>query len=246
MLFMLASDNIFDIFLNISSLYRDLIHKGNIKMNTSHASLSTLMSVINKYDIKTEYVQGNHDILNFERRSSDKHYDTFKIGAYKFISIDCYDIAMIGYPKYDSRYVLASGMRKHKHRRFYIANGAVSVEQLNWLDSELSKSDSSNERAIIYGHCCITLDNCDISSMIWNHDAIVRVLKKHPSAILYLNGHSHERNHSKTPDNFNYIVFDSVVETPRNVDAHSTITIRKDTIFVEGDKSFELRARGSV
>lgn len=87
----------------------------------------------------------------------------------KFISLDCFDVSVLGYDSQHPKYKEAAGILTSKHGhdifedwdcdgelqgldiRFQQMNGAIGEEQLKWLDQELAESEELAQKVIVFG-----------------------------------------------------------------------------------------------
>lgn len=117
------------------------------------------------------------EIFSPENPLKDESTFTNPVLYYKFcptpfvkcISLDCFDISVLGYDEKHSRYKEAAEILKSKHghdifddwdcdgeltgldTRFQQMNGAVGEEQLKWLDKELAESEELQQKVIVFG-----------------------------------------------------------------------------------------------
>jgi manganese-dependent ADP-ribose/CDP-alcohol diphosphatase len=107
--------------------------------------------------------------------------------GWRFLVLDAYQDAVIGYPKDDPRYIknarylsdhnpninandpdasgdwLAGIPRGDKSRRFVPYNGGLGAEQLAWLRTELLDAARQHERVIVLSHVILHPKACDVS-----------------------------------------------------------------------------------
>lgn len=97
------------------------------------------------------------------------YYKFCPVPTVKCISLDCFDISVLGYDEKHSNYKKAASIliSKHGHDiydewdcdgelqgldiRFQQMNGALSKEQLEWLDKELAESEELKQKVIVFG-----------------------------------------------------------------------------------------------
>lgn len=97
------------------------------------------------------------------------YYKFCPTSSVKCISLDCFDVSVLGYDEKHSRYKEAAEILRSKHghdifddwdcdgelkgldTRFQQMNGAVGEEQLKWLDKELAESEELHQKVVVFG-----------------------------------------------------------------------------------------------
>lgn len=97
------------------------------------------------------------------------YYKFNPVNSVKFISLDCFDVSVLGYNEKHPKYKVAAEILKSKHGheifddwdcdgelqgldiRFQQMNGAIGEEQLTWLDNELAESEELKQKVIVFG-----------------------------------------------------------------------------------------------
>lgn len=200
-----------------------------------------------------------HSMLNLERsvsltcddNSKPLYYKFNPIKGVKFISLDTYDISVLGYESTHWKYKFASEILEKYHghtdvdlwdtddclvgslKRFQSSNGLLSEEQLKWLNEELEISDQKNEMVIVFGHVGLHPQSCGWDSILWNYDQVIECFNKHSSVVAYFSGHAHNSGYAYE-GGIHYIVLHGIIETDPASDAFSTVTIYEDHIDIDG------------
>lgn len=176
----------------------DIIDGLNKTNGGSLSGLSrTLSHFENHASIPTFHTVGNHELYNFNRTElANLFYDSVTklnippeifcpmrpsedpILYYKFspvsnvkcISLDCFDVSVLGYSESHPNYQMASQVLTSRHGhsifddwdcdgdlqgldiRFQQMNGALGKDQMEWLDAELKESDELGQKVIVYGN----------------------------------------------------------------------------------------------
>lgn len=241
----------------------------------------TLGCFLNNAKMPTFHTVGNHELYNFNRSELCHLFDEylFHHGVHeslnvshpnvngidtktlyyrfkprpgiKFISLDTYDISVLGYDQNHPKYQLASNVLRSYHhcddwnvwdsdkdlndadKRFQSSNGALSPEQLQWLDAELTESDLMNEMVIVFGHVGLHPESCGWDSILWNYDQVIDCFNRHESVVAYFNGHAHNCGYAYD-GNVHYIVLHGIIETPPDIEAFTTVTIHDDHMLIDG------------
>lgn len=179
------------------------------------------------------------------------YYKFCPMKGIKFISLDMYDISVLGYNSTHYKYKMASDILESYHgsidldlwdtdqkltgsdKRFQSSNGALSEEQLSWLDQELNDSDDKSEVVIVFGHVGLHPQSCGWDSILWNHDRVIDCFNRHSSVIAYFNGHAHTSGYA-FDNGIHYVVFHGIIETSPDNDAFATATVYNDKIVIDG------------
>jgi 3',5'-cyclic AMP phosphodiesterase CpdA len=185
---------------------------------------------------------GNHDFAVSEPDKSrvmeklglTTGYQSFSHGSWRLLIVDGTEISPYRYPAADLRTAEANKMletlRTQGATNAQSWNGAISDNQLRWLENELTAAKSANQRVIICGHFPL-LPSKD-SHRLWNADAVVQVIDRHPHVAAYLNGHNHKGNYAHA-GHCHYVNFKGMVETATD-NPFAIVSCYEDRITVEG------------
>ena len=138
---------------------------------------------------------------------SKLYYDWSPYPNWRFISLDCYDVSLIGAScpenKKLAEELLANnnpndltigsgwfnGLTYHK-RRWVPYNGGISRAQIDWLRIVLEKSHQNNEKVVIFCHQPIYAPNKP-QSLVWNAEEVLDTVREHGNVVMWLAGHDH-------------------------------------------------------
>ena len=169
----------------------------------------------------------------------------------KFISLDCFDISVLGHDPSHHKYKSAEQILFQYHgcldaeiwdtddhligpnKRFQSSNGAISDEQLQWLETELKESDDKQEKVIVFGHVGLHPDSSDWNTTMWNYEEVIACFNRHPSVVAYLSGHAHNSGYANA-NGVHFVSFQAIIETPPQTEAFATIAVFVDRIEIEG------------
>lgn len=170
----------------------------------------------------------------------------------KFISLDCFDISVLGYDTNHQNYKEAAKILESMHGhnvfkdwdcdgplegldvRFQQMNGAIGKNQLTWLEKELTESDELGQKVIVFGHVSLSPDSTDWSCLLWNYDEVINIFHQHSCVVTYFSGHSHSNGYAIDSHGISYIVFTGIIETPPDSSAFATISIYADRLEISG------------
>lgn len=189
----------------------DLIDGQNHAAGQSQAALDGALAHLDRAPCPVVNLLGNHELYNFSRAElasrlgtappatgciigpdGDREYYSFMAApGWRFLVLDAYRDAVIGYPKDDARFIknarylsdrnpninpenpdasgdwLAGIPRGDKSRRFVPYNGGLGAEQLAWLRAELRDASQHHERVIVLSHVILHPKACDVSTFAW-------------------------------------------------------------------------------
>ena len=153
----------------------DLID-GKSRKNSLEA-LDKLLQVFRDSELPVYHTIGNHDLYNLSHQQAiDKilssgtlslghsAYYSFVHNNFRFISLDSYDVAMLGRTKGDSPYSSAKKYLEVNlnsdlnspdglegvNKRFVQYNGAIGAEQLAWLKEELKQAEEQQQTVVVF------------------------------------------------------------------------------------------------
>lgn len=208
------------------------------------------------------YVYNPQRLLSTKNQSVNDltlYYKFNPIPGMKCISLDCFDISVIGYDEFHPNYKLAAqllydhhghydfdgwdcdGLLQGLERRFQQMNGALSQQQLKWLDEELSESDKLGEKVIVFGHVSLSPDSSDWSCLLWNYAEVINIFHQHNCVIAYFSGHTHNSGYSIDSQGIHYIVLNGIVETSPDDEAFVTVFLYNNRIEINGHGREESR-----
>ena len=234
-----------------------LIITGNHELyNFKRTELANLFreSLFKRMEVNAESIGLNGLKLLPENPVNDEmslHYKFIPIAGLKFISLDCFDISVLGHDPLHKNYLRAAEILQQHHgchdtdvwdtdghlvgpnKRFQSSNGAISEDQLQWLETELQESDDKNEKVIVFGHVGLHPDSSDWITTVWNYEEVIACFNRHPSVVAYLSGHAHMSGYAYA-NGVHFVSFQAIIETPPDTEAFATVTVFEDRIEIEG------------
>jgi len=187
-------------------------------------------------------VLGNHD---FDVADGDKEkvlkklglkrgYDSYRSSGWRMVLLDGTEVSAYRYAEGDERKTQGdealSALKKTGAAWAQPWNGAMAKSQLEWFENELEAAAAAGERVIVCNHYPVL--PADDSHNLWNADAVVRIIRRHPQVALYLNGHNHAGNYAHDK-HCHYVNLKGMVETETE-SAFAVVTCHDDHITVEG------------
>lgn len=206
------------------------------------ASFDPVLERYSKLKSPHRILPGNHDFAVsetdkprvLEKLGLTSGHQSFSHGSWRLLIVDGTEISPYRYPAADPRTAEANKMletlKAQGATNAQSWNGAVSDTQLRWLDDELTAAKSANQRVIICGHFPL-LPSKD-SHRLWNADAVVQVIDRHPHVAAYFNGHNHKGNYAHAGP-CHYVNFKGMVETATD-NPFAIVSCYEDRITIEG------------
>jgi predicted MPP superfamily phosphohydrolase len=158
-------------------------------------------------EISESTVNSRNSTLGGNCSPSKLYYDWSPYKNWRFISLDCYDISLIGASSESNKKIaeelissnnpndltIGSGWfngLSYEKRRWVPYNGGVSTEQIKWLKEVLKKSYDLNEKIVIFCHQPVHAPNKP-QSLIWNSEEILEIIREYGNVVLWIAGHDH-------------------------------------------------------
>jgi 3',5'-cyclic AMP phosphodiesterase CpdA len=228
------------------------LHLGDF-IDRDFKSFDTMLPILDGLGHPVHHLLGNHDYDVAETEKArvvatlgmPHDYYTFRSGGIRFVMLDTTSVSTYKHPA-GSPAAAAAKKRLEEaeasgHPGAKPWNGAISDPQLEWLDRELTAADSAKERVIVCGHH--PLIPADFHQ-IWNHEAVLAVIARHPCVAAWFNGHNHAGGfveHESVP----CVTFRSMLHQP-DTTAFSIVEVRADRIEIQGhgrevSRTLELR-----
>jgi manganese-dependent ADP-ribose/CDP-alcohol diphosphatase len=215
------------------------IHLGDF-IDKDFKSLDSILPTWQQLKSPSYHVLGNHDFdvkdslkeeilqqLNIKNR-----YYSFVEKNWRFIVLDGNDLSFHGALTQTKKHQTDSLFNLLKDKDLpYIKkwNGALSNNQLKWIQQELEIAVQQNQKVGFYCHFPIfPVDQHNI----WNRAQFLSLIKPYKNVKLFFNGHNHAGAYQLV-DNVHYLTFKGMVNT-ENTSAFAKVKFDADTIFVQG------------
>jgi manganese-dependent ADP-ribose/CDP-alcohol diphosphatase len=223
------------------------LHLGDF-IDRDFKSFDVMLPLLKDLGHPVHHLLGNHD---YDVPDADKarvvstlgmphDYYTFRSGGVRFVMIDTNDLSTYkrpaDAPQTKSSADMLAGLKEAKAPGGQPWNGGVAESQLAWLDRELSAADAAKERVLICGHH--PLIPADMHQ-VWNHEAVLAVIDRHPCVAAYFNGHNHAGAYEERKG-VPYLTFRSMLHEP-GITAFSVVEVHADRIAITGHGREESR-----
>ena len=112
-------------------------------------------------------------------------------------------------------------------------NGALSITQLDWLDTQLDAADQSGERVIVLCHFP-TYPHLSFSATdnLWNDIEVVSCLESHHCVAAYFCGHYHAGGYAEN-NGIHYVIFQAMLISELET-AYAVVTVFNNRIEIDG------------
>ena len=203
---------------------------------------------------------GNHDYYAFSRSelharlyrhipgtsTTKLYYDFSPHPAWRFISLDAYDVSLIGASSETHRLQAAELLSRHNPNdlntvgtwfnnmprdkyRFVPYNGGIGEVQLHWFAQTLADARQQKQRCIIFCHQP-TLAPDKPQSVLWNSEAVRDVMKASGNVALWIAGHDHDGQFNQCEDAVYHLVPPAPIECGVGEKAYGTIEVYEDKL----------------
>ncbi|MAG58109.1 MAG: hypothetical protein CMJ83_17625 [Planctomycetes bacterium] len=211
-------------------------------IDTGKDSFDAVLPIWKKLKAPRRNVLGNHDLPFARKRALDKlglkrgYYDFTLVEGWRFVVLDGMDVSLHGYPKgHPKRKQALQMLVALKRRKVNYAqrwNGGVGEKQLAWLERTLADSVERRQRVVVCCHFPILAKASSDSHLLWNHEAVLKVIEQHPSVVAWFNGHDHAGGYSEH-NGIHHVTFSGMVEAPKR-NAYSVVTAFDDRLELRG------------
>ncbi|XP_077980367.1 uncharacterized protein LOC144435644 [Glandiceps talaboti] len=231
---------------------------------TSKTALNAVLDEFRKFSGKVHHVLGNHDVYNFKKdelllsdlysgpqtspQLRNSYYDFSPHEGFRFVVLDNYDIAMLGYEEGSSIYEQAKAILEKKNRnkdknspqglqgldrRFVQFNGAMSKCQLQWLDGILQSACDKEEKVVLFGHTPIHPSASSPICLQWNYDEVLEIIHKYNCVVAYFCGHEHEYSLG-TDHGIHHILMDGIIEVEPDSNSYAIVDVYSNKVVMRG------------
>jgi manganese-dependent ADP-ribose/CDP-alcohol diphosphatase len=216
------------------------LHLGDL-IDRDFKSFDPVLEIFGKLGHPVYHLLGNHDFTVDDAVKSKvvaklgmpHDYYSFTHSGVRFVMMDTNDRSVYKHPA-DSRQTRDSGsymkrLSSERNTELKPWNGAVSAEQLAWIDRELTAADQAGEPVILCGHHpLLPADGHEL----WNNGEVIALIGRHPSVVAGFCGH-HHAGAEVMRDGIPYITFKSILHEP-GITAHAIVHLFKDKLEIEG------------
>ena len=135
---------------------------------------------------------------------------------------------------------------KGEDRRFLPYNGAISKEQLDFLDRTCQEADENDEKCLVMGHVQILPGSCSSTTVLWNYKDVLEIFHKYNSIVGYIAGHDHSGGYKQDEAGIHYLTLPSPLETEKGDMCFASVDVYDDKMRINcvGKKMDRLFPKG--
>jgi predicted phosphodiesterase len=230
---------------------RFVVHLGDL-INGDAAGYDLILPAFAHAPAPVRFVIGNHDFDVADdlkagllgRLGVGPGYYAFSEGGWRFVVLNGDELGF-NFPKNEGlaresgeMYAALAAAKRPNATRW---NGGIGRAQLAFLEAELASADRSGRPVAVFCHFPVLPP---AGHNLWNDEAVVALLDRHPAAKAYFAGHNHAGD-AAVRNGAVYLTFAGLLETPDTI-AGAVVTLDRDRIIVDGfgrepDRAFPLR-----
>jgi len=207
------------------------------------ADLDPILAEYNRLSVPHRHVLGNHDFSApratlLQRLEMPAAWYDFTAPGYRFLVLDGMDLSVNrnsraqGAAQSDLALAMFDSLRTAKAVNANDWNGAVSQTQLDWLRQRLKLAAVNRERVIAFCHFPVLREASTPAHLLWNHEAVRRILDSEPAVIAWFNGHDHSGGYAAA-GGIHHVTFPGMVESGAQ-NSYSLVRLDAARINIEG------------
>jgi len=231
----------------------DLLDGLNKRHKASELSLKLLVDQF--IDFQVHHLIGNHELYNFSRsdlknKLCNGYYHFSPHPQWRFVLLDAYEFCTIQSETKESAYQYLRQYNPNQveinndwtigldglNKRFVPVNGAVSEDQLKWLNIVLDEAVKDGQKVIILSHVPIGPGSCSPKCLLWNYDKVLEIIYAKSNCVkAILSGHDHKGGFIRDEHGIYHCTFKAVLEAPIGQNAHCTIHVFSNKLVIKGN-----------
>jgi manganese-dependent ADP-ribose/CDP-alcohol diphosphatase len=212
-----------------------VVHLGDF-IDRDWASYDTMLPIARELRHPWHFVLGNHE---FEIDDAHKpevpaklgmpaRYYRFEQHGWMFIVTDGNDLSSYAWPAGSAQQARSLAIHAAHYPDRPLWDGGIDEPQLAWIDTQLADADRRHLKVMLFSHFPLYPAN---EHNLWNADAVMAVLERHPSAKIWLDGHNHEGNYGVRAG-IHYVNLKAMLDTPET--AYARLDFYPDRVVLNG------------
>lgn len=202
-----------------------------------------ILAIAAQFQSPVYHVPGNHDFLVeaqekpfvLKKLELANGYYAFRYASWRFIALNGNDLSQVALAESDEKYREAQALYQQKKNLGLINaegwNGALSEQQMDWLNRMLKEASQNGEKVIIFCHFPV-FPQPNIHNL-WNDQEVVQLLEQYKNTVAaYISGHNHAGNYALN-NGIHYLNLRGMVETA-DQNAYAIIEVYADHLNVIG------------
>ncbi len=196
------------------------VHLGDF-IDRDFVSFDTVLPIYRRIEVPGYFALGNHDFAVKDEEKpqvltklsmASRYYD-FTVKGWRFVVLDGNEVGIHGTvkgtPERAAAEEILAGLKAAEAPHAKAYNGAVSAEQLAWLDATLADADARRQPAVVFCHFPVFPFT---GGTLWNREEVIAVLERHPAVLAYINGHVHSGGYG-VRNGIHYLTVNGMVDT---------------------------------
>lgn len=216
------------------------VHLGDL-IDREWRSFDAILRPLGRSRTPWHQLLGNHDFEVLDALKPDvpgrlgltDRYTTFDVGQVRMVVLDTNDVSLYasvpGSPARAAAEAELARLGAAKVRQAKPWNGAVGPDQLAWLDRVCTGARAARRQVILLAHHPVYPAN---EHNVWNAEAVLAVIDRHPHVVAWLNGHNHAGHYGER-NGVHFLTMRGMVET-RDTTAFATARIHPDRLVLTG------------
>ena len=198
----------------------------------------------NKFLTKVDFTES----IGGDCSVSKLYYDWSPYPGWRFVSIDSYDVSLIGSSNHENLLLANEILKQHnpndlsmsgtwfnnldfQKKRFVPYNGGVSQTQLDWFQNVLNYSKSNKEKVIVFSHQPIYAPDTP-QSLIWNSEELLSLIHDSGNVCLWMAGHDHDGQYQIDTKGVHHLVPPAPIESLPGDKTFGVIDVYHDKLIL--------------
>ncbi len=98
----------------------------------------------------------------------------------------------------------------------------------------LQAAKEAGEQVLVFGHLPLCPETCPPVCLLWNYDAVLKLLRRSGVVAATFAGHTHQNGFVCDKHGIHHIVLPGIVETPPSRDAYGMVDVYADALHLRG------------
>lgn len=216
------------------------LHLGDI-IDREWRSFDKILKPLSTARHPIHHLLGNHDFDVLDQHKTaipgrlglTRRYYHLDLPGHRLIFLDTTDLStyapLPGTPQLAAAQAALQLAKDAKLPQAQPWNSGLSPAQLTWLDATCKAAAILRLKVILFAHHPVFPAN---PHNLWNSDAVLALIDRHPHIIAWFNGHNHTGNFG-TRLGIPYTNLQGMVETP-DTTAYATLALHQDRLILTG------------